>query len=96
MINKQYNDSILTIVLHLCWGDYENSRFFLQELLFSVNIHKSNLNELNKRFRILKEILKLEDIYQEERIEMVFGLESIKESTEDMNAEKRRSRKISH
>ena len=80
LINKQYNESILTIVLHLCWGDYENSKFFLQELLFSINIHKSNLNELNKRFRILKEIIKLEDIYQEDRIKMAFGLDSTKEN----------------
>jgi hypothetical protein len=80
LINKQYNDAILSIVLHLCWGDYDNSLFFLSELMFSSNIQKGNITELRKRIRILSEIIKIEDILQEARIELVLGLKDTRAS----------------
>lgn len=74
LINKQYNDSVLAIVLHLCWEDYQSSLFFISELSFSCQVHKANYSEFKKRLSIVKEILRLEDSLQQQRFEMVLGL----------------------
>ena len=78
MINYQYNDSVEKMVLHLCWEDKYNSKFFIDELIFSFNICKSNINSLEKRIGILKSILQLEDSLQDERIEAILGLQNRK------------------
>ena len=75
LIDKQYNDSVLAMVIHLCWGDYGNSLFFITELEFSSCVNRTSYSEYSKRLSILREIIRIKDDLQEQRFELVCGLE---------------------
>lgn len=93
LLNRQYNDAILLIFLHLCWNDIENTKFFMEELMFSANIQKNNMNDLTKRLKMLRAILQLKDNLQEARMEIVCGLESLKETEEENKTQTKESDK---
>lgn len=75
MINKQYNNSITEILLHLCWGDVENSRFFLKELIFSLSMRTNASQNQRDILKNISAILQLQDSYEDQRMEIVCGLE---------------------
>ena len=78
-----YNEAIEKVMLHLCWEDKSNSQFFLEEILFSIRINKSNVPALEKRTEILKSMLSMEDSLQEFRIDLVLGLQGNKHGEKD-------------
>ena len=75
LLNKQYNDSVAEIVVHLSWGDLDNSRWFIEELMNTITISRTQLSQLEKPFKVLRQVLMIRDMYEETRIEMVFKIE---------------------
>ena len=54
------NDSLMNIVLHLCWGDIDTSKFFIEELVDSIKNRRST-QDLSNQLKILTSVLKLND-----------------------------------
>jgi hypothetical protein len=75
IINKQYNNSITEILLHLCWGDVENSRFFLKELIFSLSMRTNASQNQRDILKNISAILQLHDSFEEQRMDIACGLE---------------------
>jgi hypothetical protein len=57
----QANNSLDTIVLHLSWGDIENSKFFIEEIIESLKQKRTLVNDMDNHFRLLGSILRLND-----------------------------------
>ena len=49
------------MVEYLCWGDLENSRFFIEETIESIKIRRTSVNEIVNHFRVLGGILQMKD-----------------------------------
>jgi 3-hydroxyacyl-CoA dehydrogenase len=62
------NDSLRDIVLHLSWGDLDVSKFFIEEIIESMKVKRTMLDELENHFKLLASLLKLGDDFQEQRI----------------------------
>jgi hypothetical protein len=69
------NSSLKTILIHLSWGDIDNSKFFIEEILESLKQKRTIMNELDNHFKLLGSILKLNDDLQEQRLIIAFNFE---------------------
>lgn len=68
------NESLKNIIIHLCWGDLETSKFFIEELTDSIK-NRRTIHDLGNHFKFLPSILKLNDDFQLLRLEMAFNFE---------------------
>jgi len=59
------NDSLKDMVEHLCWGDLEISKFFIEEIVESLKVKRTTVHEINNHFKIFSGILLLKDEMQE-------------------------------
>jgi hypothetical protein len=66
---QHINDSILQITGHLCWGDKENSKFFINELN-TLLCQGIGFNQVYLIVKVLGEIMKLQDVHQNTRIDV--------------------------
>jgi len=75
LLGTNFDEFMAEMLTHLCWEDKNNSEFFMKELVFSMNIHKSNMGTLPKRKNLIKAVLSIEDGLQDQRIQRVFELD---------------------
>jgi len=75
LLNKQYNNSITETLLHLCWGDIDNSKFFLGELTFSLGMRTGWSQNQKDILKNIRAILLMSDGLEHERMEMVCELD---------------------
>ena len=68
------NESLKNIIIHLCWGDLDASKFFIEEIVESIK-NRRTIHDLGNHFKFLPSILKLGDELQLLRLEMAFNFE---------------------
>ena len=70
--NTQEAAAIAQLIGHLCWKNYETSRRFGKIILKGLN--NVNVVELKPYVEVMIAYLSLQDEYQEQRIEWLFGV----------------------
>jgi hypothetical protein len=59
--NKTAGDHIKNIVVFLCYGDSDKSKLFIEDTMDSVRMNRTYPNDLEFHFKLLTELVKLED-----------------------------------
>ena len=70
--NTQEAASIAQLIGHLCWKSYETSRRFGKIILKGLN--NVNVGELKPYIEVMVVYLSIQDEYQEQRVEWLFGV----------------------
>ena len=70
---QQYSENILEITKHLCWGDQLNSKSFIGNIIQSLCNRMSFSILVDQTLRVLSFVVRLEDVYQDYRIEQIFA-----------------------
>lgn len=67
----------MQIAVHISWGDIENSKFFIEEIVETSKQKRFQLVDVDNCLKILAEILKLNnDELQEARLKIMFNVDN--------------------
>ena len=50
------NESILNMIIHLSWGDLDNSKFFIEEIIQGI-YSRRNINDVGNHYKVLCGVL---------------------------------------
>ena len=72
LVNAQpQNDSLLKMIVHLCWGDLNVSTFIINEIMSQIR-NRRNIKDLTYQLKILSNLMHLSDDIMYQRLNLIF------------------------
>jgi hypothetical protein len=68
----QLNNSVVEVAKHLCWGDRDSSQRLMKQMMTLILDYFITWHQTEPVFRIVDSVLKLNDQFQRDRVEVPF------------------------